>query len=100
MGLTIAYPMVAVRRSAPPDKFAQGYDGPTLRSRNALMARNLSILISLVVAQLVIGLVLEVTPPLVDWSWQVRLTVAILFYVAGGAAASTCFLGSSWQRIG
>jgi hypothetical protein len=63
------------------------------------MVRNLSILISLVLGQLGITFVLEVTPPLVDWSWQIRLTVAILIFIAGGAAAFTLLVGPLWQRI-
>src|SRR5262245_46678548 len=63
------------------------------------MVRNLSILISLVAAQLGIGVLLEVTPPWVDWSWQTRLAVAIGAFIAGGAAGFTLFMGPSWQRV-
>jgi hypothetical protein len=63
------------------------------------MVRNLSILIFLVAGQLGVGFVLEVTPPLVDWSWQIRLTIAIFVFIAGGAAAFTFFVGALWQRI-
>jgi hypothetical protein len=63
------------------------------------MVRNLSVLISLVAGQLGLGFVLEATPPWVDWSWQVRLTVGIFIVIACGAAAFTLFVGPSWQRI-
>jgi hypothetical protein len=63
------------------------------------VVRNLSILIALVVGQLGITFVHQITPPLVDWSWQIRLTVGIFIFIACGAAAFTLFVGPLWQRI-
>ena len=64
------------------------------------MSRNLLVLAGLVVVQLGIAYVLKATPDLVNWSWQLRLIVAIGIFLGIGAVASILFIGSLWSRIG
>ena len=64
-----------------------------------MMGRNSVLLVSLILGQLTVAYILKVTPPLVDWSWEVRLTVAVFIFVAGGAAAFSLFVGPLRRRV-
>jgi hypothetical protein len=64
------------------------------------MSRNILILAGLLVVQLGVAYILKVTPDLVNWSWQLRLVVAIGIFLAMGGIASLLFVGSLWPRIG
>lgn len=64
------------------------------------MNRNVLVLAVLVLAQLGVAYLLQVTPELVNWSWQIRLAIAIGIVLGIGAIASLLFVGSFWARIG
>lgn len=63
------------------------------------MNRNLLVFAGLVIGQLAVAYVLKVTPELVNWSWQIRLAVAVGIFLGLGAIASLLFLGSFGRRI-
>ena len=63
------------------------------------MARNLCVFAGLVFGQLAIGYALQLTPELVNWSWEIRLAVGAGIFLGLGAIASLLFLGSFWGRI-
>ena len=64
------------------------------------MNRNPFVLAGLVLAQLGIAFVLQLMPELVNWSWQIRLAVAVGILLVIGAIAALLFVGSFWRRIG